>query len=444
MKFQELLNRVKSLSRGKVLGIIGGLVVLSLAGGLVVVGAKDSAVREESVVATKPEIILISKSISVVKGREINAGEIIKSITSKDGLKEVSFSKGMVGTTKVTFDRKGIPSQKLKFTDLGKVSVEVKATTVNDEVSTKMVIIDVVDEMVTYVKGIKDWSIELDAENIDFMNGISFDKALIKEVKCDSTKVDTKKAGEYSLVYTIVSVDSSKASVTKTVTVKVLSKAEAKEEAEKGNVVVTNGGEVKKDSKGKAPEVKGDNSVVADGSRGESGKPITGGTGGSVASKPESKPDSSKPESKPDTSKPDTSKPVTPKPDTSKPETTKPDQHVHSWSPVTAYRKVLVSDAWSEPIYEMQDVWGTEPVYEYRVICSICGNDISSNQVDHMIGHIAEGKTQGEGILESTQVGTRPVVIGTSKVQVGQTDHPAVYADESYVSHYACSCGATK
>lgn len=107
-----------------------------------------------------------------------------------------------------------------------------------------------------YVSGLKDWTVEVNAKNVNFMDGISYDKEVVKEVTSDDSKVDLTKEGKYNLVYSVVPQDDSisKETVIKTVTVNVVSIEKAQEKADKGNQVVTDGDEIKKDSNENTPK----------------------------------------------------------------------------------------------------------------------------------------------------------------------------------------------
>lgn len=119
--------------------------------------------------------------------------------------------------------------------------------------------------------------------------------------------------------------------------------------------------------------------------------------------------------------------------------------HSHSWTPVKKvvhhkeqghYENVLVKPAWTEKV----------PVYEERevMICNDCGAELKpSNCYDHIENHLVNG---GKG---SWREEWRKVKVGTKTVK-----HEAVYNkkwvvdkkayDETIITGYKCSCGATK
>ena len=101
----------------------------------------------------------------------------------------------------------------------------------------------------TYVKGIKDWTIEVGAKNVDFLKDFTFDKKVIKDVTVDASKVDLTKEGKYDLTYNIIPIDTTIDKKTVIKTVEVISKEKAQKEADKGNQVITSDNEIKKKSK---------------------------------------------------------------------------------------------------------------------------------------------------------------------------------------------------
>ena len=118
--------------------------------------------------------------------------------------------------------------------------------------------------------------------------------------------------------------------------------------------------------------------------------------------------------------------------------------HSHSWTPVKKvvhhkeqghYENVLVKPAWTEkvPLYEEQE----------RAICNGCGKDITNNITEHNRNHALNGEKGGwHTEWKKVQVGTKTV------------KHEAVYNkkwivdkkayDQTIITGYKCSCGATK
>ena len=104
-------------------------------------------------------------------------------------------------------------------------------------------------DLTTYVKGIKDWTIEVGAKNINFLKDFTFDKKVIKDVTVDASKVDLTKEGKYDLIYNIIPIDTTIDKKTVIKTVEVISKEKAQKETDKGNQVITSNNEIKKKSK---------------------------------------------------------------------------------------------------------------------------------------------------------------------------------------------------
>lgn len=109
-------------------------------------------------------------------------------------------------------------------------------------------------DLISYVTGdLKNWTVQINSKNVDFMQGITFDKKVVKDVSVDASKVDLTKVGKYNLTYSIIPIDTtiSKKDIIKTV--EVVSKETAQKEADKGNEVITSDNEVMKNTKGNTP-----------------------------------------------------------------------------------------------------------------------------------------------------------------------------------------------
>ncbi|MEG0107799.1 MAG: hypothetical protein RR705_02975, partial [Lachnospiraceae bacterium] len=150
MKIKDVIENIRSWETKKKV-IYGTVVVVALSGiGCVSYASyrhfnpKDNLVAEKETM--KPIIELTGKTVKVVKGKEVNAGEIIKTIKTEDGLKEVKFSEGEVKNEINTFDAKGIPNKKLKFDTVGIKSITITATSKEGMVATATVKIEVVEE----------------------------------------------------------------------------------------------------------------------------------------------------------------------------------------------------------------------------------------------------------------------------------------------------------
>ena len=118
--------------------------------------------------------------------------------------------------------------------------------------------------------------------------------------------------------------------------------------------------------------------------------------------------------------------------------------HAHSWNAQTAVvhhpaaghnEQVLIKEAWTEykPIYETVCL----------TICNTCGADITGNPTPHVKQHALAGEGAGHHTeYVQKQTGTETIA------------HPAEYEtrwgqdsaawDETVITGYTCSCGASK
>lgn len=93
-----------------------------------------------------------------------------------------------------------------------------------------------------YVTGLRNWTVEADTKEADFLKGVTWDKKYIKDVTVNDKNVNLTKEGTYALTYTIDVLKKDVKDVKVKKKVKVISKEEAKEEAKKGEEVVTEEG----------------------------------------------------------------------------------------------------------------------------------------------------------------------------------------------------------
>ncbi|WWU66764.1 hypothetical protein QJR26_18280 (plasmid) [Clostridium baratii] len=118
--------------------------------------------------------------------------------------------------------------------------------------------------------------------------------------------------------------------------------------------------------------------------------------------------------------------------------------HSHSWTPIKKtvhhkeqghYENVLVKPAWTEKV----------PVYEERErsICNGCGKDITSDPYTHNENHMLNGEKGGwHSEWKNVQVGTKTVKHEAVYKKKWVVDKKAY--DETIITGYKCSCGATK
>lgn len=333
-------------------------------------------------------------------------------------------------------------------------AVEAEAEVVKKDVAVE----DIKVDYLQYVKGLRDWTVAVGLKDVNFLEGVEWDKEYIKNVTVDDSKVKLDTAGEYEITYSVEIVDKKADDLTikKTVTVKVISEEEAKVAVEDGQEVVTeNGIQNKKEAKASSvndkgvsasQEVKnegsknnGNNTSSSEGtssgnaSTGSSGSSSSSGSNGSGSSN--SKPSGGNSGSSENAGSSGGSGSV--------------NTHKHSYTiPITEtvhhdaithqedqghYETVTISEAWDED------------VYENHTVCYTCGNNtiIDGQAGAHQIWHAERGET--------CRYGTASIVVDT-------IHHPAETEqqwienwvtvvdkeawDETVTVGYKCSCGA--
>lgn len=334
-------------------------------------------------------------------------------------------------------------------------AVEAEAEVVKKDVAVE----DIEVDYLQYVKGLRDWTVAVGLKDVNFLEGVEWDKEYIKNVTVDDSKVKLDTAGEYEITYSVEIVDKKADDLTikKTVTVKVISEEEAKVAVEEGQEVVTeNGIQNKKEAKASSVNDKGvsaSQEVKNEGSKNNgnntsssegtsSGNTSTGSSGGSSSS--ESNGSGSSSNSKPSGGNSGNSENTG-----NSGGSGSVDTHKHSYTiPITEivhhdaithqedqghYETVTISEAWDED------------VYENHTVCYTCGNNtiIDGQAGAHQIWHAERGET--------CRYGTASIVVDT-------IHHPAETEqqwienwvtvvdkeawDETVTVGYKCSCGA--
>lgn len=334
-------------------------------------------------------------------------------------------------------------------------AVEAEAEVLKKDVAVE----DIEVDYLQYVKGLRDWTVAVGLKDVNFLEGVEWDKEYIKNVTVDDSKVKLDTAGEYEITYSVEVVDKKADDLTikKTVTVKVISEEEAKVAVEEGQEVVTeNGIQNKKEAKASSVNDKGvsaSQEVKNEGSKNNgnntsssegtsSGNASTGSSGGSSSS--ESNGSGSSSNSKPSGGNSGNSENTG-----NSGGSGSVDTHKHSYTiPITDtihhdaithqedqghYETVTISEAWDED------------VYENHTVCYTCGNNtiIDGQAGAHQIWHAERGET--------CRYGTASIVVDT-------IHHPAETEqqwienwvtvvdkeawDETVTVGYKCSCGA--
>lgn len=283
-------------------------------------------------------------------------------------------------------------------------------------------------DYLTYVKGLKDWTVEKGVKT-DFMSGVTYDEKQILSVSANATKVDVNTVGKYDLVYTIIPKESGL--FTKKVTVEVVDPTKTEEVAkvdetkEKGSKAETKADNKKEDKKVKTAE----KSKTATAPK---SKPSTGGSTSKPAEKPANKP-ASKP-SKPGHSHNWVKKSVT---------------HPAEYKTVThpaEYRDKYIVDkpAWTET--------KKTPIYETRYTCKGCGAVVTENgKKEHALWHFNNDGSGHSFSSADVQVDTKVETINhpeqghTEKILVTPArEEKILVTPERVETYYTCSCGARK
>lgn len=212
-------------------GIVGYLLTTNQTPNPVPVAEKTSA----------PLINVYSDKIYAGINQEISLQEeIVRSVVSygEDAEVNVSCENASITDGNGT-DQNGVPDIRISFEKSGEYVVNITAEA--EETSEKTVHVTVTGKLASYVKGIKDWNVQEGAKDIDFMDGVEWNKDFVKEVMVDTKKVNLAKAGDYKIIYTVVPVLENQDSETIEATVHVLTKEVVEEKAEKGETVVATG-----------------------------------------------------------------------------------------------------------------------------------------------------------------------------------------------------------
>lgn len=386
-------------------------------------------------VAVNQEISLQDDIIQSISGEQIEDVTLVVADTGKSDILTVSDLTGEQGEN-------GVPAKSLSFSEEGDFSVDITAIDINGNETTVTVDFEVGNELLSYVEGIHKWTVEQNAENIDFLKDITWNRDYVESVTVDSSKVDLTKTGKYTLTYKVTATEKLKQITEKVeVDVEVIDKTTAQKEADNGVQVTTSGGEVKKTSSGETPtgNASSSNSNKSVSNSGNTSNKNSGGGSDSSNSKPSggNSENSGSSGNSGNSGNSGGSGFV--------------DTHKHSYTiPITKtvhhdaithqedqghYETVTISEAWDEE------------VYENHTVCYTCGNNtiIDGNAGAHQIWHAEKGET---------------CHYGTANILVGTIHHPAETEqqwvenwvtvvdkeawDETVTVGYKCSCGAVK
>lgn len=280
---------------------------------------ESEPVETEEEQETAPPIITLKDEDTVVTGinREIALQDVVKSIESEVGIESVVVeledsteeeSKDAESTDTESKDAKsteekeestdseskdvviisdikdgkevnGVPAMSLTFKEEGTYVINVTAIDTEDGETVMPITFEVGGELLSYVQGLRDWSVEKGSKDIDFMDGVTWDKEHVSSVTVDASKVKLDTVGSYDLVYTIKGkIANEETTITKKVTVKVVDEKTAQEKADAGEKVTTTGNEVKKDSSGNKPSGVTSSNSSNSGSQSTGTKPSSSGS----------------------------------------------------------------------------------------------------------------------------------------------------------------------
>ena len=223
--------------------------VIACVAGVGAVGTAIYALSADDTPDPVPVVEEVAAPLINVYSNKIYAGieqevlvqeEIISSVVSygKEAEVNVSCENASVTDGKGT-DRNGVPDIRISFEKAGEYEVNITAEA--EETSEKTVHVIVTGKLASYVKGIKDWNVQEGAKDIDFMDGVEWEKEHVKEVTVDAGRVDLAKSGDYKIVYTIIPVTDDMEPEKVETSVHVLKKEMVEQKAEAGETVIESG-----------------------------------------------------------------------------------------------------------------------------------------------------------------------------------------------------------
>lgn len=245
--------------------IVVGIVVACIAGLALGAGKQtDESAKgiEEEQKVEPPEITLYKDTFFVAVNQEISLQDDIIQSISGEQIEDVTLVVADTGKSDILTindltgeqEKNGVPAKSLSFSEEGDFSVDITAIDINGNETTVTVDFEVGNELLSYVEGIHKWTVEQNAEDIDFLKDITWNKDYVESVTADSSKVDLTKTGKYILTYKVTATEKLKQITEEVeVDVEVIDKTTAQKEADNGVQVTTSGGEVKKTSSGEIP-----------------------------------------------------------------------------------------------------------------------------------------------------------------------------------------------
>lgn len=330
--------------------------------------------------------------------------------------------------------------------------------------------------------GIEDVYVLKDAKDIDYLEWVLYDKDVVKDIKVDSSKVDTSKEGEYKLIYKVTvdckaltkyTKNTYKNSKNKTVSITkkatVVDSAKAQELANSNNTVYSGKGETVKKSDGSTVKTEQEapasttttGGSVVNSSNKEKVNPRTtakpsnnnnsrnssnsGSNNGGNSNKP-SKPGSGS-NSTGNTNKPGKPSSGSNNSNSGNSSSTEKPSHTHNWVNVT---KTVNHPAVThqEDVYEnrqvkVKDAWDEKVRVDAGAECRQCGyrttnpDDMTMHCLEY--GHTSHNITENKTVHHDAVYETKRVKTGTRTV----TDKPA-WTETVVIGQKCTSCGETK
>lgn len=333
-------------------------------------------------------------------------------------------------------------------------AVEAEAEVVKKDVAVENIEVDYLQ----YVKGLRDWTVAVGLKDVNFLEGVEWDKEYIKNVKVDDSKVKLDTAGEYEITYSVEVVDKKADDLTikKTVTVKVISEEEAKVVVEEGQEVVTeNGIQNKKEAKASSVNDKGvsasqkvknggsknngNNTSSSEGT--SSGNASTGSSGGSNSSGSNGSGGSSN--SKPSGGNSENSGSSGNSGNSGGSGSV--DTHKHSYTiPITdTIHHDAVTHQEDQGYYEtvtISEAWDETKVVGYKSVCNKCGQDYNGS-MNHYNTYGCKSTSYTSNV-PITEIIHHDAVTEQQWVENWVTVVDKEAWDETVTVGYKCSCGA--
>ena len=259
-----------------------------------------------------------------------------------------------------------------------------------------------------YVTGLRNWKVEVNTEEVDYLLGVEWNEDYISEVTVNDKDVDLSKEGKYDLIYTIDVKEKGVNDLKQKKTVQVISKEEAEEAAEEGEEVATEEG-VENQKEPEKPKETSKKATSTDNKK-ENNTAGSSNSSSSGLNKPSGNESTSKPSGGNSSSG-------------DKEESSKP-SHTHNWQP---QYKTVHHDA----VYQQQWVVDKEAWTEEKSICNQCGADITGNYITHFKASPTCSGYHSEFVSHPEQGHYENVLVSEAW-------------DEQVLEGYKCSCGATK